>query len=72
MQWVYRSLMAASVILGGFVAAHVLPAEWSAIAVAVGVAAGYFSDRGGAIPVYLPGDNTPTLPVPPPGANPHQ
>jgi len=45
MQWVYRSMMAASVIFGALVAAHVVPADWAGVAVAIGTAAGYFSDR---------------------------
>lgn len=66
MQWVYRSLMAASVILASFVAAHKLSPEWAGIAVAIGTAAGYFSDRNPTmVPVYLPGDATPTTPATP-------
>lgn len=45
MQWAYRILMSASVLLGAVVMAGILPAAWAGIAVAVGTCAGYFSDR---------------------------
>lgn len=56
MQWVYRSLMAVSAVLGGFVAGGMLGQKWAPVAVAVALAAGYFSDR----------DPTSRLPPPPP------
>ena len=44
MKWVYRGLMAVSVVGGALVTGGILPAVWGGVAVAVGTAAGFFHD----------------------------
>jgi hypothetical protein len=59
MEWVYRSLMAASVIVGGLVSANILPPDVSALAVAIAASAGYFATRTGVCPIHIESGNTP-------------
>ena len=50
MKWLFRGLMAVSIIGGSLVTATILPPAWGVVAAAVGTAAGLFHD--------VPGGNT--------------
>jgi len=44
MKWLYRGLMAVSVVGGALVTGGIVPAVWGVVAAAVGTAAGFFHD----------------------------
>lgn len=50
MNWLYRGLMAASIVGAALVTAGVLPVAFAGVATAVGVAAGLFHDKPGGGP----------------------
>lgn len=51
MKWLYKGLMAVSVIGGALVTGGILPAVWGVVAAGVGTAAGLFHESPGAAPV---------------------
>jgi hypothetical protein len=50
MKWVYRALMAVSMVGGALVTGGILPAAWGVAAAAVGTAAGLFHEAPGQAP----------------------
>ena len=44
MKWIYRGLMAASLVGGALVTGGIVPAAWGVVAAAVGTAAGLFHE----------------------------
>lgn len=48
MKWLYRGLMAASVVGASLVTAGVLPLAFAAVSAAVGTAAGFFHEAPGS------------------------
>lgn len=55
MKWLYRGLMAASVIGASLVTAGVLPVAFAAVAVGVGTAAGFFHESPSTTTARPPG-----------------
>jgi len=55
MKWLYKGLMAASIVAGAAVTAGLLPAVFGGVAAAVGVAAGLFHETPGTTTARPPG-----------------